>query len=1024
MAKSTKKSPAPNGFEEAPQSSFEGAPLEGSVADWVKQLEADAEASSVETQREIASKAGKHRKKVEIAASKSARGTSMGGSTDPKTRAAAGLNPVSGMDTTLEEASQLSAGTAVTATVEALSALIESGNPLHKNGKIWTPHRPARPEKSEGGITIRMASDYQPAGDQPAAIKDLVEGLVNGDRSQVLLGVTGSGKTFTMAKVIEATQRPAVILAPNKTLAAQLYSEFKNFFPDNAVEYFVSYYDYYQPEAYVPRSDTYIEKESSINEQIDRMRHSATRSLLERDDCIIVASVSCIYGIGSVETYTAMTFQMSVGDRLDQRQLLADLVAQQYKRRDMDFQRGSFRVRGDTIELFPAHLEDAAWRISMFGDEIDAITEFDPLTGQKTGDLKSVKIYANSHYVTPRPTLNGAIKAIKEELRLRLAELERAGRLLEAQRLEQRTRYDIEMLEATGSCAGIENYSRYLTGRAPGEPPPTLFEYIPDNALLFIDESHVTVPQIGGMYRGDFRRKATLAEYGFRLPSCMDNRPLRFEEWDAMRPDTVAVSATPGGWEMEQAGGVFAEQVIRPTGLIDPPVEVRSARSQVDDVLGEIRETAAKGYRTLVTVLTKRMAEDLTEYLHEQGVRVRYMHSDIDTLERIEIIRDLRLGAFDVLVGINLLREGLDIPECGFVAILDADKEGFLRSETSLIQTIGRAARNVDGKVILYADTVTGSMKRAMEETSRRREKQVAYNEEHGITPESVKARISDILDSVYERDHVRADISGVSGKGFADGGNLVGNNLAAHLSALEKQMRDAAADLDFEKAARLRDEIKRLKAAELAVMDDPMAREESRTMEGGRKDPSRLRTSTSAPQQGGGASRAATGASRSPHGEEAQRTVSNQEGGRGTSSFAKPSLDDMGPGTDTAIPLFRKPDLDEMGRDVAEPARKPLFRKNTLDEMTVGRTEKPVTGKLPVKPDAAKSTKPFSPLQEGQPERADAPSSPSSSGLTRGSSDDPRPLVRGKTGAGSYEDPADQKRKGRTKGKTGRPGH
>ncbi|MEX2743390.1 excinuclease ABC subunit UvrB [Rhizobium mongolense] len=1024
MAKSTKKSPAPNGFEEAPQSSFEGAPLEGSVADWVKQLEADAEASSVETQREIASKAGKHRKKVEIAASKSARGTSMGGSTDPKTRAAAGLNPVSGMDTTLEEASQLSAGTAVTATVEALSALIESGNPLHKNGKIWTPHRPARPEKSEGGITIRMASDYQPAGDQPAAIKDLVEGLVNGDRSQVLLGVTGSGKTFTMAKVIEATQRPAVILAPNKTLAAQLYSEFKNFFPDNAVEYFVSYYDYYQPEAYVPRSDTYIEKESSINEQIDRMRHSATRSLLERDDCIIVASVSCIYGIGSVETYTAMTFQMSVGDRLDQRQLLADLVAQQYKRRDMDFQRGSFRVRGDTIELFPAHLEDAAWRISMFGDEIDAITEFDPLTGQKTGDLKSVKIYANSHYVTPRPTLNGAIKAIKEELRLRLAELEKAGRLLEAQRLEQRTRYDIEMLEATGSCAGIENYSRYLTGRAPGEPPPTLFEYIPDNALLFIDESHVTVPQIGGMYRGDFRRKATLAEYGFRLPSCMDNRPLRFEEWDAMRPDTVAVSATPGGWEMEQAGGVFAEQVIRPTGLIDPPVEVRSARSQVDDVLGEIRETAAKGYRTLVTVLTKRMAEDLTEYLHEQGVRVRYMHSDIDTLERIEIIRDLRLGAFDVLVGINLLREGLDIPECGFVAILDADKEGFLRSETSLIQTIGRAARNVDGKVILYADTVTGSMKRAMEETSRRREKQVAYNEEHGITPESVKARISDILDSVYERDHVRADISGVSGKGFADGGNLVGNNLAAHLSALEKQMRDAAADLDFEKAARLRDEIKRLKAAELAVMDDPMAREESRAMEGGRKDPSRLRSSTSAPQQGGGASRAATGASRSPHGEEAQRTVSNQEGGRGTSSFAKPSLDDMGPGTDIAIPLFRKPDLDEMGRDVAEPARKPLFRKNTLDEMTVGRTEKPVTGKLPVKPDAAKSTKPFSPLQEGQPERADAPSSPSSSGLTRGSSDDPRPLVRGKTGAGSYEDPADQKRKGRTKGKTGRPGH
>ncbi|MBY5782670.1 excinuclease ABC subunit UvrB [Rhizobium leguminosarum] len=998
MARSPKKSPAPNGFEEAPQSSFEGAPLSGSVADWVKQLEADAEASGVETQRQIASKAGKHRKKVEIAArtktsdggvsaSKSARGTSMGGSTDPKTRAAAGLNPVSGMDTTLEEASSLQAGTAVTATVEALSALIESGNPLHKNGKIWTPHRPARPDKSEGGIAIRMQSDYEPAGDQPTAIRDLVEGLENGDRSQVLLGVTGSGKTFTMAKVIEATQRPAVILAPNKTLAAQLYSEFKNFFPDNAVEYFVSYYDYYQPEAYVPRSDTYIEKESSINEQIDRMRHSATRSLLERDDCIIVASVSCIYGIGSVETYTAMTFQMSVGDRLDQRQLLADLVAQQYKRRDMDFTRGSFRVRGDTIELFPAHLEDAAWRISMFGDEIDAITEFDPLTGQKVGDLKSVKIYANSHYVTPRPTLNGAIKSIKEELRLRLAELEKAGRLLEAQRLEQRTRYDIEMLEATGSCQGIENYSRYLTGRDPGDPPPTLFEYIPDNALVFIDESHVTVPQIGGMYRGDFRRKATLAEYGFRLPSCMDNRPLRFEEWDAMRPDTIAVSATPGGWEMEQSGGVFAEQVIRPTGLIDPPVEVRSARTQVDDVLGEIRETAAKGYRTLCTVLTKRMAEDLTEYLHEQGVRVRYMHSDIDTLERIEILRDLRLGAFDVLVGINLLREGLDIPECGFVAILDADKEGFLRSETSLIQTIGRAARNVDGKVILYADQVTGSMKRAMEETSRRREKQMIYNQEHGITPESVKARISDILDSVYERDHVRADISGASGKGFADGGNLVGNNLQTHLNALEKSMRDAAADLDFEKAARLRDEIKRLKAAELAIMDDPMAREEARHQEGGKRNGKAGRESISPPV-----------------GEMSGRT----EGGATTSKslFQKPSIDDMGPGTDTTTPLFRKPALDEMGRDIVEPTKKTLFRKNDLDEMTVGRTEKPVTGALPEKPDAAKSTKRFSPLLEGQPER-----------------DDMRPVVRGKTGVGSYEDPGEQKRKGRTKGKTGRPG-
>lgn len=855
MTRSPKSSPkkpsTPNGFEEAPQAPLSGTPLSGNVSDWVKQLEAEAEVSAFESQREIASKAGKHRKKVEIAASKTAakgkgkpetvagktaRGTSMGGSHDPKTRAAAGLNPVAGLDVALEDADKLTTGSGVTATVEALAKLIESGNPLFKDGKLWTPHRPARPEKSEGGIAIRMQSDYEPAGDQPTAIGDLVDGLTTGERNQVLLGVTGSGKTFTMAKVIEATQRPAVILAPNKTLAAQLYSEFKNFFPDNAVEYFVSYYDYYQPEAYVPRSDTYIEKESSINEQIDRMRHSATRSLLERDDVIIVASVSCIYGIGSVETYTAMTFQMNVGDRLDQRQLLADLVAQQYKRRDMDFQRGSFRVRGDTIEIFPAHLEDAAWRISMFGDEIDAITEFDPLTGQRTGDLKSVKIYANSHYVTPRPTLNAATKAIKDELAHRLVELERAGRLLEAQRLEQRTRYDLEMLEATGSCQGIENYSRYLTGRKPGEPPPTLFEYIPDNALIFIDESHVTIPQIGGMYRGDFRRKATLAEYGFRLPSCMDNRPLRFEEWDAMRPDTIAVSATPGGWEMEQSGGVFAEQVIRPTGLIDPPVEVRSAKTQVDDVLGEIRETAAAGYRTLVTVLTKRMAEDLTEYLHEQGVRVRYMHSDIDTLERIEIIRDLRLGAFDVLVGINLLREGLDIPECGFVAILDADKEGFLRSETSLIQTIGRAARNVDGKVILYADTITGSMSRAMEETARRREKQMAYNLENGITPESVKAKISDILDSVYERDHVRADISGVAGKGFAEAGHLVGNNLQAHLNALEKQMRDAAADLDFETAARLRDEIKRLKAAELAVLDDPMAREEARSQEGGKR--------------------------------------------------------------------------------------------------------------------------------------------------------------------------------------------
>ncbi|KGD94436.1 excinuclease ABC subunit UvrB [Rhizobium sp. YS-1r] len=1063
MARSPKKSPTSNpGFEEAPQSSFEGAPLSGSVADWVKQLEAEAEASSVETQREIASKAGKHRKKIEIAAreeairqaakdagksapktaknttaSKTARGVSIGASSDPKTRARAGLNPVAGLDVSLEDAQALAPG-AVTATVDALAKLIESGNPLFKHGQIWTPHRPERPQKSEGGIAIEMVTEYAPSGDQPTAIADLVSGINDGDRSQVLLGVTGSGKTFTMAKVIEATQRPAVILAPNKTLAAQLYSEFRNFFPNNAVEYFVSYYDYYQPEAYVPRSDTYIEKESSINEQIDRMRHAATRAILERDDCIIVASVSCIYGIGSVETYTAMTFQMTVGDRLDQRQLLADLVAQQYKRQDINFVRGSFRVRGDTIEIFPAHLEDAAWRISMFGDEIDAITEFDPLTGAKTGDLKSVKIYANSHYVTPRPTLNAAIKAIKEELKFRLAELEKAGRLLEAQRLEQRTRYDVEMMEATGSCAGIENYSRYLTGRRPGEPPPTLFEYIPDNALIFIDESHVTIPQIGGMYRGDFRRKATLAEYGFRLPSCMDNRPLRFEEWDAMRPQTVAVSATPGNWEMEQAGGVFAEQVIRPTGLIDPPVEVRPARSQVDDVLGEIRETAAKGYRTLCTVLTKRMAEDLTEYLHEQGIRVRYMHSDIDTLERIEIIRDLRLGAFDCLVGINLLREGLDIPECGFVAILDADKEGFLRSETSLIQTIGRAARNVDGKVILYADTITGSMQRAMDETARRREKQTAYNIEHGITPESVKAKISDILDSVYERDHVRADISGVSGKGFADGGHLVGNNLQAHLNALEKSMRDAAADLDFEKAARLRDEIKRLKAAELAVMDDPMAKEEARDQErrpkGGKAAPpsiSPLEGEMSGRTEGGNppSDTAATPPS-------APAGASPPQGGRSTrgSLFAKPSLDDMGPGTDMPTPLFRKPQLDEMGRDIAEPAKASLFRKNTLDEMTVGRTEKPVDKRRGV-PEARQGSEEgkMMPSKPASAQRSTSPlagedSSPQEAkpigeaNLVRGS-DDPRPLVRGKIGAGSYEDAGEQKRKSRTKGKTGRPG-
>ncbi|WP_270727115.1 excinuclease ABC subunit UvrB [Shimia sp. Alg240-R146] len=682
------------------------------------------------------------------------------------------------------------------------------------------PVDPKTRPKLEGGRRIVLHTEFEPAGDQPTAIAELTSGVNEGERNQVLLGATGTGKTFTMAKIIEETQRPAIILAPNKTLAAQLYGEMKGFFPENSVEYFVSFYDYYQPEAYVARSDTYIEKESQINEQIDRMRHSATRALLERDDVIIVASVSCIYGIGSVETYSAMTLDLKAGGDYDQRAVIADLVALQYRRNDQAFQRGSFRVRGDSLEIFPAHLEDRAWKLSFFGEELEAITEFDPLTGERTDTFEQIRVYANSHYVTPKPTLQQAIIEIKKELRQRLDQLVDEGKLLEAQRLEQRTTFDLEMMEAQGFCNGIENYSRYLTGRAPGEPPPTLFEFIPDNAIVFADESHVSVPQIGGMYRGDYRRKFTLAEHGFRLPSCMDNRPLKFEEWDAMRPQSVFVSATPSAWELEQAGGVFAEQVIRPTGLLDPEVEIRPVEMQVDDLLDEIRKVSADGFRTLVTTLTKRMAEDLTEYLHEQGIKVRYMHSDIDTLERIEILRDLRLGAFDVLIGINLLREGLDIPECGLVAILDADKEGFLRSETSLVQTIGRAARNAEGRVIMYADRMTGSMERALGETNRRRTKQIAYNEKHGITPATVKKNVEDVLAGLYKGD---TDQSRVTAK---IENPLHGGNLEAVLDGLRDDMRKAAENLEFEEAARLRDEVKRLEAVDLAVADDPMARQ------------------------------------------------------------------------------------------------------------------------------------------------------------------------------------------------------
>ena len=675
-------------------------------------------------------------------------------------------------------------------------------------------------EKLQSGQIFKIQSDFKPSGDQPNAIKELVAGINSSERNQVLLGATGTGKTFTIAHIIEKTQRPAVILAPNKTLAAQLYGEFKTFFPDNAVEYFVSFYDYYQPEAYVPRSDTYIEKDAQINEQIDRMRHSATQALLERDDVIIVASVSCIYGIGSVETYSAMTQDLRKGNNYELRKIVSALVEQQYRRNDQAFQRGTFRLRGDVLEIWPAHLESRAWRLSFFGDELEKLDEFDPLTGEKTKKMNTVRIYANSHYVTPRPTLTQALKKIKIDLLKRLEELNKNNQLLEAQRLEQRTNFDLEMMEATGSCNGIENYSRYLTGRKPGEPPPTLFEYIPNDAIIFADESHVAIPQLGGMYRGDHRRKLTLSEHGFRLPSCMDNRPLKFEEWDAMRPQSIFVSATPGNWELSSTQGVFVEQIIRPTGLIDPPVEIRPIQNQVDDLLYEVNIASKNNLRTLCTVLTKRMAEDLTEFLNEKGVRVRYLHSDIDTLERIEIIRDLRLGTFDVLIGINLLREGLDIPECGLVAILDADKEGFLRSQTSLIQTIGRAARNVDGKVIMYADKITGSIKVAIEETKRRREKQIAYNNVNKITPESIKKNVKDVLEGVFEG---KTDLERITAKIDT---KKFGDNLQAHLNGMRKEMFAAAENLEFEEAARLRDEINKLEKVELSIMDNPFLRQ------------------------------------------------------------------------------------------------------------------------------------------------------------------------------------------------------
>lgn len=652
---------------------------------------------------------------------------------------------------------------------------------------------------------FRLNSKFKPAGDQPVAIEKLVSGIKAGEQNQVLLGVTGSGKTFTMANIIQNTGRPAMIMAHNKTLAAQLYSEMKAFFPDNAVEYFVSYYDYYQPEAYIAKTDTYIEKDSAINEQIDLLRHSATRAMLERKDVIVVASVSCIYGIGSPELYYQMIIPLKKGDKVNQAEFSKKLIELAYDRNDINFVRGTFRMRGDMLDIFPSHYDDRAWRLSFFGNELEQISEFDPLTGEKIAELNEITVYANSHYVTPRPTLLQAMKYIKAELKTHLEFLHQNNKLVEAQRLEQRTMFDIEMIQETGSCKGIENYSRYLSGRAAGEPPPTLFEYLPKNALLFIDESHVTTPQVGAMYKGDLSRKNNLVEHGFRMPSAKDNRPLKFEEWDKLRPQTVFVSATPGKFELDLTGGEFVEQLIRPTGLIDPECIIRPVTTQVDDLIKECKATAKKGYRTLVTALTKRMAEDLSSYLQEAGLKVTYMHSDIQTLERIEIIQDLRRGVHDVLVGVNLLREGLDIPECGLVAIMDADKEGFLRSETSLIQTIGRAARNVDGYVILYADKITNSMQRALHETNRRRLAQTAFNEKHGITPESIKKQIGETIKATEKEEKQTKPV-------------LKGKELHKYIEKLQKEMLEAASNLEFEKAAELRDELHKLENKELGI--------------------------------------------------------------------------------------------------------------------------------------------------------------------------------------------------------------